>query len=183
MENAFTWLSELWQFVVGLLPHFHRHELTDICVTITWGRFVKVRTPGVFLYWPPITAVYYRPANIQTHISSPLTLLTSDRESISVRAMVRFTIEDAVKAMIDTDDVESAIEDESEAALAEFVTSRTLDELLGARRKVNTSLTTQVRTQLRRYGVKVDRAQLTDSGTSMTLHHITANSMTVQPEE
>ena len=171
MESAFIWVKELWEFFLFLLPTYHHHECTDVCVSITWGRFIRERKPGIFFYWEPITQIYHRAANVQTHVTDPLARRTADEKQVTTRVMLRYKIISGVKALIETDDVEASINDEALAVLARVVATSKLNDL-SDQAAVGRKLTTRLRTQLDPYGVELIAAHLTDAATASILHHL-----------
>ena len=167
-----AWLAELIGFLGSLIPQYHHLELTDVGVTITRGSKVKVLSPGLIFYWPVWTTLLYRAANIQTVGLPPQALLTNEKEEVVVGGMVRYKVKDAQKALIETDDVDSAIIDETLAEVCLFVSEHDVSEVQTKRESVNKALTEKVRSALRKYGVYVQRAQLTDFSTCLTLNHV-----------
>lgn len=175
MEAVLGWFGALMDAIRSFLPAWHHLEKTDVGVTITRGSKVKVLRPGIVFYWPFWTSLYYRAANTQTEKLPPQSLMTRDQPPTRVTAggMVRYKVTDPVLALVETDDVNTAIVDESLAVFCEWITSRELAEVMRTRRSdVNTSLTRAVRSSLRPYGVFVIRAQLTDYSLCTTLNHV-----------
>jgi regulator of protease activity HflC (stomatin/prohibitin superfamily) len=171
-----TWIGELARWIGRIFPRLLHLECTDIGVFITRGRRVKVIRPGLWVYWPIWTAAYQRPANVQTLRLPPQSLLTDDKEVVVAGGMIRYEFDrtpDAVeKALVYTDDVENAIEDEALGVFCKFITSKELVTLQGERTAINQSLTGRLKTALALYGVNVQRAQLTDFTTCVTLNHL-----------
>ena len=103
-------------------------------------------------------------------------LTTLDGKVVVVGGMIRYDFDrapDAVqKALVDTDDVEGALEDEAMAVFCAHITSLPYSELQQERAKTNRSLTGKLATQLSTYGVRVLRAQLTDFSPCVTLNHV-----------
>lgn len=172
LERFFGWLAE-W------IPQVRHLECTDIGVSIHRGDRIKSLPPGLHVYWPIWTSIYTRPGNLQTVNLPTQALTTHDNQIVVVGGMVRYEFErsDAavVRALVDTDDVESAIIDESLAAFCDLITTRSMRELQEERSRLNRSLTGKLSTRLGRYGVVVLRAQLTDFSPCVTLNHVRNN--------
>ena len=151
------------------------------------GRNVRVVDPGLWIYWPLWTTYFRRPANIQTVTLPPQALVTSDGKRVVSGGMIRYEFErdceSVRKALIDTEDVEAAITDESLGVFSSYVTSQTLDRLCNDRAATSRSLTGRLTTALSCYGVKVLRAQLTDFSTCVTLNHVGINLRNATLEE
>ncbi|GAF73950.1 unnamed protein product [marine sediment metagenome] len=193
--EAFAWLGQLAETLGSLIPTWHHQEWQDVGVAIKRGRIIISLRPGIIWHWPFWTIIYSRAANKQTKDLKTQTLMTNDNIAVAAGCMVRYTIprpwinEEAqrienadIKALIETEDVDRAIEDETLAVLCEYVTGKSLQDINGNRKKVNTDLTLQVRSTLKQYGAYVERAQLTDFSEGTPLIHIGATLNTVAPE-
>jgi regulator of protease activity HflC (stomatin/prohibitin superfamily) len=155
-------------------------------VAITRGQRIKPLSPGIVWYWPFWTSIYHRAATIQTKDLKTQTLMTKDHKTVAAGCMVRYCIPQAwseeptridnadIKALIETDDVDQAITDETLAVLCEYVTNQGVDTINADRSVVNKTLTNKVRSVLRSYGVYVLRAQLTDFAIGLPVIHIGA---------
>jgi len=174
-STAFGWLGQLVGLLGSMIPQYFHHETMNVAVSIKRGDRVKVLRYGIAWFWPFWTEIYHRPANIQTKRIPSQTLTTSDRIRVIAGGVVRYHIErddeDAIRqAMVETDDVDRAIVDETLAVFCEFITGHNFEDLYKSERKaINTKITTRVRAELRRYGVYVDRAQITNLSTCTTI--------------
>ena len=175
MTNPFSWIGEIANALGAFVPTWVHLECTDVGVAIKRGDRVRALSPGITWYWPFWTSVYQRPANRQTVNLVTQTLMTRQQKVVAAGCMVRYLIDDAILALVKTNDVDQAIADETVAVMREFVTSRTLDEIQEDPNKVNTALTFKCRAQLKGYGVYVERAQLTDFSAGRTLIHVGLN--------
>ena len=171
MSTALGWLAELLGTLGSLIPQWHHLESIYVGVAITRGNRIKPLKPGIIWYWPFWTMIYYRYSNRQTKDLQTQTMTTADGQVVAVGCMVRYKVIDAVKAIIDTLSVDRAIVDEALAVLCAYITKRTLAVLLEDRLKINAELTKQIRTALEKYGVYVEKAQLTDFGQGRLLIH------------
>jgi len=183
--EAFAWLGQMAETLGSFVPTWHHQEWQDVGVSVTCGSTIKSLKPGIIVYWPFWTQIYNRSAAKQTNNLKTQTLTTKDGKPIAAGCMVRYhiprpwvdeeagQIENAdIKALIETEDVGQAIVDETLAVLCEYITGKTKVEINEDRKRVNTDLTSKVRSALRPYGVYVERAQLTDFIAGMPLIHI-----------
>ena len=174
--TALGWLAETFGMFGSLVPQYHHLLCTDIGVSITRGDKIKVLEPGLIWYWPFWTDIYHRAANIQTVRVPPQSTLTKDGRSVVARGMVRYSMsrepEDVKLAIINVDEVDSAIIDETLAVICDSITERTFEEIQNNRKSMNTKITLAVRARLKNYGVNTERAQLTDFCTCRPIHHI-----------
>lgn len=174
--SVLSWLDALIRWLCDFVPRVWHLECTDIAVYITRGTRIRILAPGLHVYWPFWTSMYHRAATTQTVNLPTQALITHDNRQVVAGGMVRYCFarddESVTKALVETDDVESALTDDAMAVFCAFITSKTLRELQGERAKVNRSLTGKLSTQLATYGVEVMRAQLTDFSPCITLNHV-----------
>lgn len=170
MESALGWIGELMSTLGALIPTWHHVECVDAAVSISRGDRVQSLGPGITWYWPFWTELYTRPSRRQT-ASCETNLTTQDGHAVTAAVMVRYQIEDSIAALVETHDVDQAIEDETLAVLCQFITTQSLDDINEDRQKVNTQLTLKVRSALKPYGVAVERAQLTAFAKGRLLIH------------
>ncbi len=170
-----TWLLELIGFFGSLIPRYHHHECMDMAVVITRGKRIKVIEPGLTFYWPVWSSLYTRPAVTQTLDLPPKALTTADLQAVVASGIVRYRLDNAKTALVETHDIDSAILDEATAALCQFIAEHKVGGIQNSRQEVNTILTRAVRSELRRYGVYVERAQLTDFSLCLPLMHVGMN--------
>lgn len=166
-----SWLGELIALLGSLIPRFYHLNCTKVAVTITRGKHVKALSPGLIFFWPFWTNLFYRIANVQTINLPSKAIITKDMKTVVVGGVIRYRVTDAIKAIIDTYDVDESIVDEALAAVCAFVADRTLSEVQYCRCEAYENLTQSVRAAVERYGVYVERAQLTDFSPCVVLHH------------
>jgi len=170
MESVLGWLGQLMETLGSLIPTWHHLECTDVGVTVKRGKRIKRLAPGIVWYWPFWTSLYHRPANIQTMDLPVRTLTTTDGKRVAVGGMIRYQIDDVLKALIDTDNVERSIRTESLAVLCELVTAREANAIVQP--DLAEDLTECVQERLERFGVVVEQVALTDCSTCMALVHV-----------
>lgn len=169
MNTAFGWLGQIIETALSFFPQLmivrNTHEAVKWKV---FGRVVAVSGGRRTWYWPLVTDIDTIVVARQTSDLPTQVLMTKDRESVVVGAMVVFWINDVVKAIGEKNwDVESVVLDITKAVVVEEVMGRTLDELLtsqaeGRQGDFCKQLTANCRKQLAPFGVHVHRATLTD---------------------
>ena len=168
---ALGWLAELMELIGSFIPQCYHHTKLEIAVSITRGKKIRVRKPGIIWYLPFWTTLYHREANVQTMEINAKGLLSKDGCRIQASAIIRYHFnidnpENIIKALIETDDVESAIEDEISSVLCKVLTECSTKEMQTDRKKINSRLTQSVKKTLQiQYGVEIDRFQLADYST------------------
>ncbi len=172
MDAALGWVGKLFEFIGALFPRLLVVEATDAGVAFVRGKHTKELRPGLHVYWPFWTEVVLVPVVRQTLALTGKTLTTADGREVVAGGMVRYKIRNVLKALSETHDIDSAVEDESTAVLCEYITSQTFANIQTGRSAVNTELTKRLRDVLSAYGVTVILAQLTDFAPCTTLVHV-----------
>ncbi len=172
MDVAFGWIGRIFEFLGTFVPRLLIVDATQLGVAFRRGKHIICLVPGLHIFWPFWTTVTVRAAVRQTDNLPTQALQTKDNKTIVVGGMVRYRIIDVRKAVAETFDLDTAIIDESLAVICEYIVERDFTEVRGNRQKSNTAITKKIRTALKTYGVEVERAQLTDLSTCMTLCHL-----------
>lgn len=161
--GAFDWIGELVDWLVSLIPHLEICRANHAGVKFVKGKKPVIIKPGLFLYWPVVTEIELLPTARQTMNLESQTLTTKDDKIVTISAVVIYHIDDVVKAIVDTWDIEDTISDVALKANVEAITGRTFaqarKELTG---KVEKDITQMCRRELKPFGIKVVKATLTD---------------------
>lgn len=154
VDVLLSWL-ELFQFWV-VISEFERG------VVLTLGRFKgRILDPGFHWHWPfRVDWVYVENIVTRTHVLNPQALTTKDGRTISVTAVITFNIRDIKKAVLEVEGVDHAINDSCSAAVGAHVGGCDWGELRGE--PAADALTKACRRQAWRYGIEIERVQLTD---------------------
>ena len=172
METAFSWIGQIFEGLLQFIPRLIICRNTH--AGVKWklgGKSVSIKSGSRVVYWPLLTEVELIVVARQTANFSTQVLMTNDEKQVVAGAFVVYHIIDVVQAIGERNwDVESTVADITMAAIVEEIMQRSLDDLReqiaeGAEGEFCRSLTENCRKQLRQYGVRVDRAGLTDFST------------------
>jgi len=167
MEGAFSWIQQLWEFIVSCIPHLELQPPDKLGLKIRRrGRVTQIRT-GRYWYVPLLTEVREIKCSRRTHDLTPVVLTTEDQKEVAVSAIVVYRIVDAEKALIDTDDVTDAISDMAYEALGAEVVKRSYSQLLESfgDGTLAHELGKRTRAHLKACGVHVEKAFLAELST------------------
>lgn len=171
--NLFALLGNCLETIIKLLPRLIIIRAT--CGGVKWvhGKKVVGLGPGLHVYWPIVSIVEQIVTARQTLNLPTQVLTTKDRRSVVVGGLVVYRIVDVVQAIGERNfDVDDTARDVCMAALMEVVSDMTFDELLGNPKDVSIKLKRQARKSLRRFGVGVVNAFLTDLSQCRTYRFI-----------
>jgi len=163
MTGAFSWIGELAQWVAKFFPRLVIIRSTHRGVRFRNGKSPGKMLPGLRVYWPLVTETVIQPVARQTLNLPTQSLTTLDRHTVGCSGVVVYSITDILKAVARTWDVDDTISDVSMLALTTIVSKHAFDDVLThLTGHFQDALTDETRRKLRRYGVSVHIAGLTD---------------------
>lgn len=186
MDSAFAWLNNIFQFFGRFFPDWEVLDTTRAGVKYVtewrWWKpaygMVKVIPvpPGSFVFWWPATTVWrnYAIARQTTDLRDQ-TLTTTDDKTFSVGAVIVFEIPDVVPLLTETFQPDQTIQDICLGIMVEVLSGRSWEELKSTQASgaLTKELTKEAREQLKRYGVKVLRLNISDLSLCRTYRIIT----------
>ncbi len=106
------------------------------------GRYIETLDPGQHLFWKNAAKVTVRHVDMRESILdiSGQEIMTADKVSLRMNAMVNYRVTDAVKAATVSDDYKQALYREAQLALRAVVGTYETDALLTEKEKVATDL-------------------------------------------
>lgn len=146
--KLFQFWTVIHEFERGVLLHFGRYT----------GRELG---PGLHWVWPfGVDHVLYDNVVTRTHILNPQALTTLDGRTISVTAVVTSNIRDIKKSMLEVEGVNHALNDACCAAVGAHVAACLWESL--RTEPMADNLTKACRKAAWRYGIEIERVQLSD---------------------
>ncbi len=165
MDAAFAWLNTLIQTFYRFIPHVLIVRATHGGAKWVWGNRIKPLPPGLHVYWPLTTEVEVIVTARQTLAIPDQVLTTKDGKKVVVKTLVVYKIRDVVHAIGRVNwDVDTTVNDLTQSAVVRVVATHTYDEIMKgiADESMTTTLTREVRKELRQFGVHVVRSKLVD---------------------
>uniref|UniRef100_E6QRC5 Stomatin like protein n=1 Tax=mine drainage metagenome TaxID=410659 RepID=E6QRC5_9ZZZZ len=109
-------------------------------VVFQFGRFLKVKGPGLIIVWPVIQNMARLDLRTQVHEVPPQDVISRDNVSVQVDAVLYFHIVDPEKAFIQVVDYFSATSKLAQTTLRSVLGKHELDEMLSERDKINADI-------------------------------------------
>jgi regulator of protease activity HflC (stomatin/prohibitin superfamily) len=165
MESAFAWLSQLIETLYKFIPHIVIVRATHGGVKWVRGKHIKPLMPGLHWYWPLTTEIEVIVTARQTLAIPDQVLATKDGKKVVVKTLVVYKIRDVVHAIGRVNwDVDTTINDLTQSAVVRVIATHTYDEIMHgvADETMTTTLTREVRKELRQFGVHIVRCKLVD---------------------
>jgi regulator of protease activity HflC (stomatin/prohibitin superfamily) len=122
----------------------------------------EVKQPGLSIIIPLVDVM--RKVNMRT-ITMPIPsqkVITRDNVSIDVAAVAYYNVVDAVKALVQIDNVMVAINQISQTTVRNIVGQHPLDEVLSSTDKINEQVMTILESTVEQWGVQLTRVELKD---------------------
>ncbi len=147
-------------------------KLLDVCevprdrvgVLFIDGRFVEVLAPGEYAFWKgPAEAKVVEVDLRETMVDvSGQEIMTSDKVTLRINAVVTYKIADARKALSQTDDVRQALYRETQLVLRSVVGARELDAFLSDKDSVAKEIEDNVRRRASELGLDLASVGIKD---------------------
>lgn len=165
METALGWLGQVFNAILSCFPHVLIVRATHGGVAWRRGKRIKALQPGLHIYWPLTTEIEVMATARQTGNIPSQVLTTADGKKAVVGVVVVYRINDVVKAFGETNwDVDSTVNDISQAAVVKSIAKYDYKEILGmiGAGTFDTVLTDETRKELGKFGVAIQQCKLTD---------------------
>jgi len=131
-------------------------------VAFVRGHRVKEWKPGLHWYWPLVTTYKLMTTVRQTQRIQSKIVMTKDLKTVTVGALVTYTVDDIISAAVKIADLPSDIMERSQGAILAEVSENTVEQIQVDRVGFNARLTDRVGSVLNGYGVQIQQAQLTE---------------------
>lgn len=161
-DKLFEFLKAIW---AELVPYFVVTEMESACV-LRFGKFLKKCNAGIHFKMPFADVVYQYYVVTQTSHLTPQTLTTLDKQSIVVRAIVRFNIFDVEKYTLSIWDAHDAINDTVQGIINNIVKTHSWETILNG---IEDEITEKASTTLENWGIEVEKVTLSDLGAIRTI--------------
>ncbi|MDE2091557.1 MAG: slipin family protein [Gammaproteobacteria bacterium] len=129
-------------------------------VIFTFGRFDKVKGPGIILVIPIVQQM--SKVDLRTVVMEvpPQDVISRDNVSVKVNAVIYFRIIDPEKAIIQVADVYDATSQLAQTTLRAVLGQHELDDMLGARDKLNADIQGILDQHTDAWGMKVSNVEI-----------------------
>lgn len=159
---SFSWLTEFINWIVAWFPRLLVIHSNQCVVAFVRGKNVKVFSPGLRVYWPLVTNIWFVNKSLQIITTTNQVLDTIDGNTVVCSAQVTFKIADPVKYVVDVYEPEEAVIEAVLATIRELLISWEYKELLLRKSDFNDQLTEAVAEELIGFGVQVEKAAICD---------------------
>lgn len=127
------------------------------CLYFKDGKYEKSLSPGQYLFWNKIAATKFYQVDMRECIIdvSGQEIMTSDKVTLRMNAVLSFRITDALKSISVVDDSNQALYREAQLAIRSVVGAFDLDSLLNEKDKVAKDLETAIKAKAAELGIQI----------------------------
>ena len=128
------------------------------------GNYVETLAPGRYAFWKNVAKVALMPVDMRETMLDVAgqEIMTADKVTLRMNAVVTYRVADARKAVSTTDDVRQALYREAQLALRAIIGARELDQFLTDKDAVANELEESVRRRVTDLGLTVVSAGIRD---------------------
>lgn len=174
LNDFFTWL-------VTYLPNLDLMQANYGGVKFLPGGKVKLIKPGMYIYWPLTTTVKEIQIKRQS-IEVQQELTTKDSITVMVKTVIVFTVDDVMKAIVETADFDDTTEEMGQKGTVMAIMSREFNQILSdmvSTTDIRNEVTQGARSALKPFGVKVEDAFISSFAETEVFSHAGDGSGTV----
>jgi regulator of protease activity HflC (stomatin/prohibitin superfamily) len=151
----------LFLFLVWIVRCLNVMNEYERAVVFRLGRVLdKAKGPGLVLILWPIDKIARVSLRVVTWEIPPQDVITRDNVSLKVNAVVYFRVVDAVKSVVEVENIRFAVEQAAQTGLRSVLGEVELDELLSQREMLNEKLRTILDDHTEPWGIKVSSVQV-----------------------
>jgi regulator of protease activity HflC (stomatin/prohibitin superfamily) len=163
LGEALSFISDLWDFFISLLPNLQVVPATHSYVKFRRGKHIIEGGPGLVWYWPIATIIETVPIVRQIVNLSTQTLTTENGVPVAVGGLIMYHVDDPTVFLTDNFDADESVSEICQTCIREVVCSSSWEDLRSTYRDVTDNrITKRANVALMPYGVVVERAKLTE---------------------
>ena len=131
-------------------------------VILRGGKFLRVTNPG-FHFKIPFFDDVIKSVVVVTTLTIPVqSITTKDNKDVVIKSVVKYTIDDIKSFTLNVYDAIDAISDTTQAIIKEQITTKTWEQCRNP--NVDNEITKKLRTEVKRWGINIEKVTLTDIG-------------------
>lgn len=166
-----NWLKELIQRLTCFIPRPLILTDYEAGVRVTWGKWNKVISSGLFWFIPLFQKIIYMEVQTQVVDLRGQSVHTKDDKHIIVSGAVQYSIRDIKKAIFNVQNVDQSLETLALGVILEYVNKRTLEEcqeVVGLKKEILKG----IKDAAQGWGCKIERIYITDLDESRNIRLI-----------
>jgi regulator of protease activity HflC (stomatin/prohibitin superfamily) len=183
MESIFGWIGQVVEWVGSLIPRWYIVNSTHEGVAFIRGKKIKRIKAGMFFYWPIWTEIMTYPVVRQSVNLPNQTLSTIDDYTVSISAVIIYTVSDIRKALAEQWDLNETISDLSMSAVKQVVCASHYEDLIINWSEIDDNLKERLSQIMVEYGINILEARVTDLAQTKCITIVNGGQVGYIPEE
>lgn len=172
--EAFDFINDIALWFGDFVPDWDLLPPNEGGVKFKPGGKIEILKPGhLYMYWPVTTKVVTMPIKRQT-IKFGQRLTTADDISVQVYTTVVFTVDDVIKALVETDDFDDTVAEVGEKISVKPIMSRDFEQVrkdMAESNDMRNEVTRNARSILSDFGLTVLDAFISDMTETKVFSH------------
>jgi regulator of protease activity HflC (stomatin/prohibitin superfamily) len=163
--QAFDFINDAARWFSKFVPKWELLEPTEGAVKFRPGGRIDELPPGHIYWWWPITTQVVTIETKRQTLTFGQRLTTKDDESVQINTVIVFTIDDVVKALVETKDFEDTVGEAAQKLTVKPIMSRTFKEIredMSESNEMRNEVSRGARSLLSDYGVAVIDGYISD---------------------
>ena len=172
------WLQALIERLTCFIPRPTIMTVYEAGLRFTFGKYIKDITNGWFWWIPLFQRIQWMDIQTQVVDLRSQSVRTSDGQSVIVSGAIQYSVKDVRKAILNVQNVDTALEKLALGIILEFVKSKTVDEChdIEALKK---EILRGIKEAAQGWGLKIERVFITDLDKTINIRLLTNGTITV----
>ena len=172
------WLQALIERLTCFIPRPTIMTVYEAGLRFTFGKYIKDITNGWFWWIPLFQRIQWMDIQTQVIDLRSQSVRTSDGQSVIVSGAIQYSVKDVRKAILNVQNVDTALEKLALGIILEFVKSKTVDEChdIEALKK---EILRGIKEAAQGWGLKIERVFITDLDKTINIRLLTNGTITV----
>ena len=167
-----NWLRDLIRRLTCFVPRPMHLAAYEAGVRITWGRWTKKITRGLFWYIPLFQKIVRMEIQTQVADLRNQSVQSKDGHSIIVSGAIQYSVKDVYKAFFNVYEVDKSLETLALGIILEFVRNKTVDECQNIE-NLKKEILKGVKEAAQGWGLKIERIYITDLAKARNIRLLT----------
>ena len=166
-DKLIALLQEFWQ----QMSPFYIVDMWEKGLHLRVGKFHDIKDPGIHIKIPFLDSIWKQTVVTQSLDLKPQSITSADYRNIVVKAIVRYTINDAFLFLTKLAHPTDVIVDTTGAMIREIIEERNWEDLVD----VEDELTERIGKKLSEWGICIEKVTLTDLAEIQSIRLISDN--------
>lgn len=166
------WLQALIERLTCFIPRPTIMTVYEAGLRFTYGKYIKTVTNGWFWYVPLFQRIQWMDIQTQVIDLRSQSIRTSDGQSVIASGAIQYSVKDVKKAILNVQNVDTALEKLALGIILEFINSKTLADCHDIE-ALKREILRGIKEAAQGWGLKIERVYITDLDKTLNLRLLT----------